>query len=475
MTNAVKRPVSPAGCANDGPKEADRRGLRGKHGGNLVRKVPVILGVAAVVVLGGCASDGGGGNVYKPAAPTPPPAASKTPAKKASPKPGKAAGKQAAPKRTGKFNACRVKSPSVITFSKPVEPSKLVTIAAVGDVLLHDSVQKRSAGLPEGFAALFAGVSDLIRSADIAFANLEGPAAPGIAKNGKKVKEPKRRYDGRVYSGYPLFNYHPSIASDLRGAGFDIVLTANNHSLDRYAAGADATVAAVKAAGLAYTGTRTQTDKKSPWYTVTGVSKGGKSYNIAWLGCSYSTNGIPDRKGQVLMCYKQRGLVLSTIKALAARKDIAAVILAPHWGNEYRHRPNRRQISLARAALNAGATAVIGTHPHVIQPIERFTTADGRETLIAYSLGNFLFENTNDPAFRQGSYGLWNARVGANILDVGDLLGTGDSQLGLAMFAYNILGKDFLIDAGNTGNTFGVPTFVAGPPRLWGGEVTYMF
>lgn len=86
-----------------------------------------------------------------------------------------------------------------------------------------------------------------------------------------------------------------------------------------------------------------------------------------------------------------------------------------------------------------------------------------------------FFENTNDTAFRQGSYGLWNARIGANILDVGDLLGTGESQLGLAMFAYNILDKQFLIDAGNTGNTFGVPTFVAGPPRLWGGEVTYMF
>lgn len=278
----------------------------------------------------------------------------------------------------------------MITFSKPVPADQLVTVAAVGDVLLHDSVQKRSAGLASGFYALFSGVADLIQAADISFANLEGPAAPGVAKNGKKVKEPKRRYDGRVYSGYPMFNYHPSVVQDLKLAGFDVLLTANNHSMDRYALGADLTVAAVKAAGLAYTGTRTQTDKKSPWYAITPVVKGGKRYNVAWLGCSYSTNGIPDRKGQVLMCYKQRGLVLSTIKSLAARPDISAVILAPHWGNEYRHRPNRRQIQLAQAALNAGATAVIGTHPHVIQPIQRFTTADGRETLIAYSLGNFV-------------------------------------------------------------------------------------
>lgn len=376
--------------------------------GNPMRGLVALAGAAILVALAGCSSDDSGGPV--PPAPKSSAPKSSAPASARKPTSEKSASEGRETSETGELktaepaaagekrprakprttNACRVKSPRMISFSKTYDPDELVTIAAVGDVLLHDSVQKRSAAEAAGFYGLFSGVADLIGSADIAFANLEGPVAAGVAKNGKSVKEPKRRYDGRVYSGYPMFNYHPSVTNDLRLAGFDVLLTANNHSMDRYALGADRTVAAVKAAGLAYTGTRVQADKKSPWYAVTPVAKGGKTYKIAWLGCSYSTNGIPDRKGQVLMCYKQRAEVLSTIRRLAARPDIAAVILAPHWGAEYRHRPGRRQVALAKEALNAGAAAVIGTHPHVVQPIERFVTADGRETFIAYSLGNFV-------------------------------------------------------------------------------------
>ncbi len=88
---------------------------------------------------------------------------------------------------------------------------------------------------------------------------------------------------------------------------------------------------------------------------------------------------------------------------------------------------------------------------------------------------SIFFENTNVPELRQGSYGVWNARLGADVFGVGDLLDGGQGQLGFALFAYNLLNKRYLIDAGNTGNQFGVPTFVAGPPRTWGGEVTYHF
>lgn len=86
-----------------------------------------------------------------------------------------------------------------------------------------------------------------------------------------------------------------------------------------------------------------------------------------------------------------------------------------------------------------------------------------------------FFESTNTPDFRQGSYGVWNGRLGTDLLGVGDLLDGGEGRLGLALFAYNILDKRYLIDAGNTGLQFGLPTFVAGPPRTWGGEATYFF
>ncbi len=233
-------------------------------------------------------------------------------------------------------------------------------------------------------------VADIIRSADIAFANLEGPAAEGVASNGKEVRAPATRYDKSVYRGYPMFNYHPSIVSDLKRIGFRILLTANNHAMDRHQLGVDKTIAAIKAAGLAYTGTRSRDDMNAPWFTITPVKVGEATYNIAWLGCAYGTNGVPDPQNQVLKCYDQRDEVLTTIKQLAERKDVHAVFFVPHWGIEYQHKPEDRQVALAHDVLDAGATAVIGTHPHVLQPFEKYMTKDGRETVIAYSLGNFV-------------------------------------------------------------------------------------
>ncbi len=278
----------------------------------------------------------------------------------------------------------------MISFKGTAGRSDLVTVAAVGDVLLHDAVQKFAMSRPDGFASLFHPVADLIRGADIAFANLEGPAAAGITKTGRTTASPDRLWDDWVYSGYPMFNYHPSVAPALKQAGFDVLLTANNHALDRYAIGADRTIDAIRAADLRFTGTRKRGEDGQPWYTVTETAKGGRTRRIAWLGCTYGTNGLPDRHGQVLHCYRDRARVLETIRALARRDDIDAVMFAPHWGAEYEHEPEPRQQALAAAAIEAGATAVIGTHPHVMQPVEKHVAKDGREGLIAYSLGNFI-------------------------------------------------------------------------------------
>jgi len=282
-------------------------------------------------------------------------------------------------------------SPKPIAFEKPcADGTTRVRVAAVGDVLLHDMLQKWAASQKEGFYTAFDSVADIIRAADIAFANLEGPAAEGVASNGKAVRAPAMRYDKSVYRGYPMFNYHPSIVADLKRAGFDVLLTANNHALDRHQLGADKTIETIKAAGLAYTGTRHRENMTAPWYTITPVKVASGTFNIAWLGCTYGTNGVPDRAKQVLLCYEQRDEVLENIRTLAKRTDVHAIFFAPHWGGEYQHKPEAKQTELAKDVLDAGATAVIGTHPHVMQPIEKYVTKDGRETLIAYSLGNFV-------------------------------------------------------------------------------------
>lgn len=281
-------------------------------------------------------------------------------------------------------------SPKTIAFEKPCAEGPRLRVAAVGDVLLHDMFQKWAAGQKEGFYAALDPVSDIIRNADIAFANLEGPAAEGVASNGKEVRAPATRYDKSVYRGYPMFNYHPSIVTDLKRAGFDVLLTANNHSLDRHQLGVDKTIDAIKAAGLAFTGTRHRQNMTAPWYVVTPVKVGNVTYNVGWLGCAYGTNGVPDRANQVLKCYDQRDEVLENIRALAKRADVHAIFFAPHWGGEYSHKADAQQTALAKDVLEAGATAVIGSHPHVMQPLEKYVTKDGRETFIAYSLGNFV-------------------------------------------------------------------------------------
>jgi poly-gamma-glutamate synthesis protein (capsule biosynthesis protein) len=210
------------------------------------------------------------------------------------------------------------------------------------------------------------------------------------------VKAGERIYDPRFYAGGEngvlVFNFHPSVVADVKAGGFHIVSTANNHAADRGALGIERTIDELEAANLAFTGTRRRHESEfdRPWSTVTRT----KGFNIAWLACSYDLNGMPDPHAQALVCYGRRGEpraeVLDEIRRLAADPSIAAVILTPHWGAEYTHRPAARERRLAREAIEAGADAVIGAHPHVLQPWEKHVAADGREGLIIYSLGNFI-------------------------------------------------------------------------------------
>lgn len=276
--------------------------------------------------------------------------------------------------------------PPMLRFSTPVAAEREIVIAAVGDVLLHGSLQRQAFAHADGFRSLWAAVEPVLAGADLAYANLEGPIAEGVTKTGSVVARPVDRFDDWVFSSYPMFNYPPALATALVESGVDVVSTANNHSLDRFAVGADRTIEALSNAGLAFTGTRPADRADHPWYALTEAGP----HRIAWLACSYSTNGIPDPHDQVLLCYEDEHTVLSRIARLSQDPAIDAVILTPHWGGEYTHRPDSGQQALGRAALEAGAVAVIGSHPHVIQPWERHVTRDGREGFILYSLGNFV-------------------------------------------------------------------------------------
>lgn len=283
------------------------------------------------------------------------------------------------------FALCRAVVEPVGQGLNACQGSETVTIAAVGDVLLHRSLQRRGYGDPDGFRGIWRAVEPLLARVDIAYANLEGPVAPGVSRGGRTVTDPGPIFDDRIYSSFPLFNYHPVIPEALRVSGFDIVSTANNHALDRGSLGADLTVAALEAAGLAHAGTiRAGAAREFVAQVPTRLGR------IAWIACTYSNNGLPDPYRQVLHCYDDRDELLALIAAQAGRPDVAAVIVAPHWGHEYQHHPNANQRELAAEMVRAGATAVIGTHPHVIQPWDHALAPDGSRSLVIYSTGNFV-------------------------------------------------------------------------------------
>jgi hypothetical protein len=272
-----------------------------------------------------------------------------------------------------------------LLFDAACEPGATLTIAAVGDLLLQGPLQRQAYDADDGFVSLWSDVADLLAAADVSYANLEGPTARGVNRAGQDVPDPGRVFDGTVYADYPRFNYHPSLIEDLVESGIDVVSTSNNHSLDRRVLGVDRTIDALEAVDLPFTGTR-RSDGSGTWHTYT--EEGG--FRLAWIGCTYGTNGIPDEAEQVRDCYEDEAEILAHIAELKSEPGVDAVIVTPHWGIEYTHDPADQEIRLAHAFIEAGAVAVLGAHPHVVQPWERYVTEDGREGFVVYSLGNFV-------------------------------------------------------------------------------------
>ncbi|MDR3491838.1 MAG: CapA family protein [Gammaproteobacteria bacterium] len=263
--------------------------------------------------------------------------------------------------------ACKASyATQTLVFPHSCTTGSSIVIAAVGDVILHPPLQQK--GAQKGFESLWKEAIPYIKSADIAYANLEGPMAPGLN-----------------YTGFPLFNYPPSLGSALKESGFDILSTANNHALDRVSIGVDETIASLDKINMAHVGTRKLGSQQEMFYIMPY-----KDFKIAWISCTEHTNGITNGDNQILYCYKKNDKQWILNKIHELKNQVDAIIVAPHWGEQYQFTPNKNQIHFAHEVLNAGATVVIGSHPHVLQPLEKYLTPDGRSTFIMYSLGNFV-------------------------------------------------------------------------------------
>lgn len=272
------------------------------------------------------------------------------------------------------------------TTSKVASGSEVI-LSFAGDLIIHQDLYKKVMQDPKhDFSKIWEKTFPLFAAADFSYVNLEGPTAMGITNKLKNKGDVGFIYDNEVYSGTDLlFNYHPTLIDALKKSGVDIISNVNNHSLDRSWKGIDLTIDALNKKEMPFIGVR-KSGSEDAFYTITKV----KDFSIAWVGCTEMLNGFIDRKKQLLLCYEQREEILKTIEQVIAYKKPDLVIFTPHWGIEYKDRASKMQIDLAHAALEAGASAVIGSHPHVLQPMERYTTADKRQTIIFYSLGNFV-------------------------------------------------------------------------------------
>ncbi len=289
--------------------------------------------------------------------------------------------------------AGRVLPRGYLAFDHACDPGEIWTIAAAGDLILHPELQRQAYASKEGHLVIWGGVRDLLERADVTYLNLEGPVAPGVSRTGARVRDPGRRFDNRVYTGWPRFNYHASVFEALVGSGVDVVSTANNHALDRGSLGADRTLDGLDRAAIEHAGTRRADRPDEPWFAVTRTP----GLALAWVACTLHTNGQIDEHEQVLPCFEDSRRVVALVRELAGRDDIDGVVVTPHWGDEYQSSPNDAQRELARALVDAGALVIVGSHPHVLQPWDRTTTSEGREALVVYSLGNFASHQKSLP------------------------------------------------------------------------------
>lgn len=251
------------------------------------------------------------------------------------------------------------------------------TVLNTGDILIHDNVLNgaRQDDGSYNFAAFFKEADTYIKSADYAVANLE------VTLGGEEAG---------AYKGYPNFNSPDSLLDYLKAAGFDMLLTANNHSLDNGLAGMKRTVQQLKAKNMDFLGTKETTD--DPTYIVkdiNGIKIGMVCYTY---GTNKSANGASElinyfSSARLQDFYAEAQTVINNMKQDGAE----AIVFYMHWGNEYQTTPNTYQKAAAQQLCNMGVDVIVGAHPHVIQPVELIYSEDSQNTTVClYSMGNAI-------------------------------------------------------------------------------------
>ena len=233
----------------------------------------------------------------------------------------------------------------------PKKEDITINMSVIGDIMCHNSqYQDAFNGSTYDFSYVFSDIKDYISNADIAIGNLETTFAGAE----------------RGYSNYPTFNTPEQLAYNLKDFGIDVVSTANNHCMDTGYKGLVSTLNYLDDAGISHTGTSRSSGEQN-----TVLIKDVNGIKIAFLSFTYGTNGIP-----------------------------VSICVSMHWGIEYQNTQNKEQERLANLLFQNGTDIILGSHPHVLQPMEKrtITLDDGstKDGFVIYSLGNFMSGQTKE-------------------------------------------------------------------------------
>lgn len=283
-------------------------------------------------------------------------------------------------------NLQKVQEPAVV-ISAPQTPvreavTKLpkqqrISFIACGDNIVHSTILADAKDKAQGtdqeyeFTGMFENVADIIKDADLAYINQESPFGG----------------PDRAYTGYPRFSSPDQVGFDLMELGFDIINLANNHMLD---AGTTAYARTIDfwedKDAVAIGGYRNAEEYED----IKIIEKDG--VKIALLSYTYGTNGLVLSQGSdmIIPLCDSEGTADMDRHSKKARELADIVIVSVHWGHEDWFKPSALQKEQMQVLVNNGVDVIIGTHPHVLEPMQWVARPDGKRTLVMYSLGNFM-------------------------------------------------------------------------------------
>jgi len=283
------------------------------------------------------------------------------------------------------------KSQEASIFTPKKEDANKASLLAVGDTMVYNSqltAQYDVSSAKYNFNNNFEYVKKYVEEADYSMVNLE------TTLTGNKVYR---------YSSSPKFNSPDELADGLKYAGFDLISTANNHAYDKGYLSIKNTLATLKDKNFDVVGTRENNDERFIVKKINGINIGVTSYSYGRIiGDNKYLNDvkISDEYKNSINIFDSTSVdrAFNNINyTLKNMNDTDLQVVYLHWGDKYSLKENTFQKKLAQKLCDAGVDVIIGSHPHVVQPVTTIKSSDNKhETVVAYSLGNFLSNQSRD-------------------------------------------------------------------------------